>query len=134
MKIRWNSKSVRLRISPSELETLQRRETVVEVMEFGNGSWEAYLSVGEETQFWIEKMMLQISISGSALHELADPKNEGVYFVTGGPPQAPHPIKYFIEKDFPCAHPRTSQAEEKAETFAPTREFESRKNTARSRE
>ena len=129
MKIRWNSTSVRLRITPDELESLQRGEGVSETLEFGNGYWEASLSAGDSsTSFWIERMIVQIHLSASDLDRLAAPENEGVYFVTGGPPEAPHPIRYFIEKDFPCAHPRAGESQEPAgETFAPTAAFEERK-------
>jgi hypothetical protein len=36
--------------------------------------------------------------------------------------------RYFVEKDFPCAHPRTGDAMEKpSETFKPPAGFEARK-------
>ena len=112
MKIRWNKNSVRLRITPSELAALQRDKNISETLEFGNGYWGATVAVGDKTHFWLEKMMLQISLSEADLQRLVAPDTEGVYFVTGGPPEAPEPIKYFIEKDFPCAHPRAGEAQE----------------------
>jgi hypothetical protein len=38
------------------------------------------------------------------------------------------PFRYFIEKDFPCVHPRAAEAlEPRTETFPPPPDFEARK-------
>lgn len=124
MKIRWSHLSVRFRVTPSELESLQNQQPIAEELEFGNGGWEATISVGETRQFWFEKMILQVQISPADVAELAAPENEGVYFSTDSEP----PIRYFIEKDFPCAHPRAAEAAEAAtETFEAPPDFERRK-------
>jgi hypothetical protein len=50
--------------------------------------------------------------------KLAVPETEGVYFTTNRPDRGL--IRYFIEKDFPCIHPRAAEAlEGPSETFAP---------------
>ncbi len=130
MKIRWTNNSVRFRITPGELESLKHHQPISEVMEWGNGSWEAYLSVSDKTSFWIEKMMMQVSLAPHDVEALAKPENEGVYFSTKAGPEG-EAIRYFIEKDFPCAHPRASEAEESSETFEPPLGFEARKQQAK---
>lgn len=128
MKIRWTKNSVRFRITPGELEKLKNHQPIEEVIEWGNGSWEATISVADETSFWIEKMMMQISLAPPDVEALGNPQNEGVYFSTPASPEG-NTIRYFIEKDFPCAHPRASEAEEApTETFEPPSGFEERKN------
>ena len=128
MKIRWTKNSVRLRITPRELESLRKHERVSEEISWGNGYWEASISVGQNTDLWFEKMMLQITISPADVENLAAPQNEGIYFSTHAGPEG-EAIRYFIEKDFPCAHPRAGEAEEiPTETFEPPPGFEERKN------
>ena len=118
---------MRFRITPDELERLKNHRRIEEVLEWGNGSWEAYISVADGNSFWIEKMMLQISISPQDVAALAKPENEGIYFSTKAGAEG-KAIRYFIEKDFPCAHPRASEAAETpTETFEPPTGFEERK-------
>jgi hypothetical protein len=45
-----------------------------------------------------------ISLAAGDLAQLADPTVEGVYFVTDDGRE----LRFFIEKDFPCIHPRGS--------------------------
>jgi hypothetical protein len=128
MKIRWTNNSVRFRITPGELESLQKHQPISEEIGCGNGYWEVSISIGDKTSLWFEKMILQITLSPSEVMRLADPKNEGVYFSTKVD-EASEGLRYFIEKDFPCAHPRASEAEETpTETFEPPPGFEERKN------
>ncbi len=128
MKIRWTNNSVRFRITPDELEKLKSHQRIAETMAWGNGYWKASISVSGETSFWMEKMMLQIHISPQDVEHLAAPENEGVYFSTKTDSEG-KAIRYFIEKDFPCAHPRASEsAETPTETFEPPPGFEERKN------
>ena len=64
---------------------------------------------------------LTILLSSQKIAELTDARNEGVYFSQGE-------LRYYIEKDFPCAHPRVGEAEEiEAPTFVAPHDFEARK-------
>ena len=64
---------------------------------------------------------LTILLSSQKIAELSDVGNEGVYFSKGE-------VRYYIEKDFPCAHPRAGEAEEvETQTFAAPHGFEARK-------
>jgi hypothetical protein len=128
MKIRWTKNSVRFRITPHELEELINHRPVSEEISWGNGYWEATVGIGHETGLWFEKMILQIRIAPQDVKKLAEPDNEGVYFSTTAGPEG-EAIRYIIEKDFPCAHPRAGEAEESpTETFEPPPGFEERKN------
>ena len=124
MKIRWSKNGVRFRITPSELESLQRGEVVSESVEIGRLDWFAAITPHRRHEIEAMQGHFVIRLSRAELAELADPANEGVYFTTDDET----PVRYCIEKDFPCAHPRSSEANEPAsETFAPTPDFEQRK-------
>ena len=119
---------MRFRITPGELQLLQNHQSITEEISWGNGYWEASINVGTAAGLWFEKMMLQITISPVDVLQLAGPENEGIYFSTPRGPEG-EAIRYFIEKDFPCAHPRAGEAEETpTETFEPPPGFEERKN------
>jgi hypothetical protein len=121
MKVRWTRNSVRLRITPSELEDLQRGQTVTEMLSLPGGNWSATIRPhAPQTSLALEQSELVLSLSEDDLARLSAPDHEGVYFNTEGEP----PLRYFIEKDFPCAHPRAADALEPAsETFAPSTDF-----------
>ena len=124
MKIRWSNDSIRFRITPSELASLQRGEDVSDNVEVLRLEWSATITLAPEHEIEAVRGEFVIYLSPSELAALADPANEGVYFTTDGET----PVRYCIEKDFPCAHPRSSEANEPAtETFAPTPDFERRK-------
>ena len=124
MKIRWNSQSVRLRISPSELASLEKGEAVEETLRLGGASsWRARLEPAASTGLKTSGVVLSFSLSAADLARLTDAENEGVYFTLDG-------FRYFVEKDFPCAHPRAAEAAEPAaETFEPPVGFEERKSS-----
>lgn len=134
MKVRWTGQSVRLRISPSELDCLLRGGDVIEtlLLPYG-GSWSATLAVADdatgsgevrEPGLALEDGNLRLTLSPSELARLAAPEAEGVYFETAG--QQPS-VRYYVEKDFPCAHPGAPEAREPpAETFAPPPGFKER--------
>jgi len=120
MKIRWSQNSIRLRITPGELAALQKGEAVVETLELPGGNWTTKLVVEAATSLAMNGGTVHIALSALDFERLASPENEGVYF--GGDEQSA--LRYFIEKDFPCAHPRAIDALEPAsETFEPTAEF-----------
>jgi len=106
--------------------------------------WSATL-LGQETD-------TRLSLSGGSLlctvsvpdcERLAAPGCEGIYFhiydgvsravtestsATNGTEDQNLALRWFIEKDFPCVHPRASKAAEPVtEAFAPPADFEARK-------
>ncbi len=131
MKIRWTRNSVRFRITPSELLWLMGGDEIVEHLTLPGGSWQVEIVVLESSHSFVmqdtnQGNVLQLVLTENELAELAAPENEGVYFSTDSEP----PIRYFIEKDFPCAHPRAAEADEPAtETFIAPPDFEQRKQS-----
>ena len=126
MKVRWNSSSVRLRITPTELESMVKGGTVREELALpGGGRWVVQVRPAEgQTALTSEGDVLTLALSRPDAERLAAPDAEGVYFHEAG-------LRYLIEKDFPCVHPRASHAEESpTETFAPPEGFEARKGVA----
>jgi hypothetical protein len=125
MKIRWTRDGVRLRITPTELEDLQRGAEVVETLSLPGGSWSATIRPGApDTSLILEGSTLCLTLNDVDLAQLSTPEAEGVYFQTSDEP----PLRYFIEKDFPCAHPRATDAlEPVTESFEPPPDFLKRK-------
>jgi hypothetical protein len=125
MKIRWTNNSVRFRITPGELNQLEGGGNIVEELLVAGGWVASVEPTNAESSLRFEANALLVSLSPQDLQTLLHPENEGVYLKTHGE----NPIRYFIEKDFPCAHPRASEAEETpTETFEPPGGFEERKN------
>ena len=126
MKIRWTSQSIRLRITPSELSSLESGKQICEQVCFpGGGIWRL-LVVPNSTTTTVEGSGNNVCLHLAAddLKKLLNHKNEGVYFNS---PQ-PELLSYFIEKDFPCAHPKVTEAAEPVtEAFQPPAAFEARK-------
>jgi hypothetical protein len=124
VKIRWTQNSVRFRITPTELEALERGEAIRESFPLGAG-WNA--AIAPETGVTALHFLggvVQISLSEEDRIALSNPQNEGVYFQTKDEAS----IRYLIEKDFPCAHPRAADAMESVtETFSPPPNFDARK-------
>jgi Zn-finger nucleic acid-binding protein len=123
MKIRWTPDSVRFRISPAELQSLEIAQPVSAVLQVSETTaWSACISLitdsGSTLRF--ESGVLLLHLSRADLETLSAPENEGVYLQEGE-------LRFIIEKDFPCAHPRTTKAKAvKTETFAPPPDFENR--------
>ncbi len=127
MKIRWTQHSVRFRITPSELAAIERGERVEETLALpDNASWSAAIVPAEgATSLHFASNQLRVSLSEADRQLLAEPDREGVYFTQ----DSENGLQFFIEKDFPCAHPRASETLEPAtETFTPPAGFEERKN------
>ncbi len=125
MKIRWTSQSVRLRITPSELTALQQGECAEEEIELpGGGGWATRIIPNmKETSAYADRETLHLYLTADDLVRLSDETLEGIYFEETDPP-----LRYCIEKDFPCAHPRPSQVQEPpTEVFAPNASFTERK-------
>ncbi len=111
MKIRFTTSSLRVRITPNELERIANRETLE--LGFGlAGGWEFRLEAGEQTKLETRDGMVVLKLSNTDAMMLTEPTREGVYFEADG-------VRFFIEKDFPCEHPRSS-LEEVTPTFART--------------
>lgn len=128
MKVRWTSESLRLRITPLELDALRRGEPVRVALTLPGGlSWRvALLPESGPTRLTSDAEEVRFLLGPADCERLAQPDAEGVYFKTETAP----PLRYFVEKDFPCAHPRLVDAlEAQSETFAPTTEFAARKTT-----
>jgi hypothetical protein len=118
MKVRWKHDSLRLRITPTELEDLLGGEQVSERFDLSNGSvWEVVICPNaEETGLRNFGPVVHLLLSREDQEKLAVPNRPGL-------------IRYFIEKDFPCIHPRAADAlEGPSETFAPPPGFVSKEH------
>ena len=126
MKVRWNAASLRLRITPSELAALGRGEKIGQHLSVTpDFAWTiAVRASALHTSLITEGQTVIITLSPDDLTALARPDAEGVYFRQEGASG----LRYYIEKDFPCTHPRAGEAAEvEAETFpgpAAVAEFE----------
>jgi hypothetical protein len=120
MKIRWKYGSMRLRITPSELKDLLGGKQISERFELSNGPvWEvAICPSAEQTGLRNRGAKIQLMLSQSDQKKLASAETQGVYFLTD--PSDKDSVRYFIEKDFPCIHPRAAESlEAPSETFSP---------------
>jgi hypothetical protein len=125
MKIRWTPGSVRFRITPAELQALENAQPISAALTLGKTvAWSALIhavpaEAGSTLRF--EAGVLLLHLARADLQTLASSANEGVYLREGN-------LRFMIEKDFPCAHPRAGEAEETpTQTFAPPPGFEERK-------
>lgn len=119
MKARWRSESLRLRITPAELAALLAGEGVEEEASFPGG-WRVRIEPGPVAGLSSPTPGTVVVALGPADRAaLSDPATEGVYFRDGA-------FAYFVEKDFPCIHPRPKEAQESTETFAPPEGFADR--------
>lgn len=121
MKVRWTRGSLRLRITPAELEELLAGRGATERLELPGGSWTVRLAPADATGVALDGGELRFGLGPDDRARLGEPEREGVYFAVPG-------LRYLVEKDFPCAHPRTGEAAEAAtETFAPPPGFVERR-------
>ncbi len=123
MKVRWSRDSLRLRITPSELAIITRGDEVGQELRVPGGAcWRVAVASGAQTGLLSQDQAVQVVLSQADRERLAQPEAEGVYF------QTPDGLRYYVEKDFPCAHPRVAEALEPAtETFDAPQGFEERK-------
>lgn len=127
MKVRWTENSLRLRITPTELEALRRGDALQTTLRLPGGGWTAIVApvAGGETFLCAEGCELRLRLAASDVARLAAPDAEGVYFHIETDAGR---FRYFVEKDFPCAHPRTGDvAEPVTEAFTPPEGFAERK-------
>ena len=125
MKIRWTQTSIRLRITPTELHMLALGEQIEENLGRIPGAWSVVIAVDPTiTDLAIDGGLVRLRLSATDRDRLMAPDCEGVYFQTDDS----HELRYFIEKDFPCAHPRAAEAlEPETETFRAPIDFVFRK-------
>jgi hypothetical protein len=122
MKARWASGSLRLRITPTELESLIRGEAIQESLGLV-GSWNIRIEPNGETRLVAHRERVTVKLSPKDIQQLAQPASEGVYFTSTEIPT----VAYFIEKDFPCVHPRPPETRDpETETFEPPLGFKNR--------
>jgi hypothetical protein len=95
----------------------------------GGVGWRAAIEVGPTTALHAEGGAVRLTLSSTDLARLSAPDAEGVYFTAA---DGAKPLRYFVEKDFPCAHPGAKEAKEPlTETFAPPPGFKERHTTVR---
>jgi hypothetical protein len=101
-------------------------DAVTECLATAGGGWAARVAPhAANTDISFTGAELCLRLSDEDLERLLLPESEGVYFRTDTTPM----LRYFIEKDFPCVHPRPADAlEPETETFAAPDDFEARKN------
>jgi hypothetical protein len=134
MKVRWTDESVRFRITPTELGQLERGEAIHAELSLPGGGWTATVCLepeGETRLSGTGSGTVTLYLSRADVLRLADPSAEGVYF-RAARGDAPDGLRYYIEKDFPCLHPRPVEAEEQTETFAAPPDFAERERRAES--
>ena len=101
-------------------------DTIEASLAVPGGEWRVVIEGGDTTVIAMRDNVLHITVAEIDRDELADPEVEGVYFGT----DEPTPLRYYIEKDFPCAHPRPPAANDPVtETFAPPADFKQRHKT-----
>ena len=126
MKVRWTTGSVRFRITPTELAKLVMGGAIGSTLPMPGGQWHVSISAGDVTRLAMVDGVATVTIAAVDLDELASREKEGVYFQTPGPMS----IRYYIEKDFPCAHPRPPAANDPVtETFNAPVDFKLRHKT-----
>jgi hypothetical protein len=118
--------SIRLRITPTELEAIERGQPVTASLPAVG--WSAQIISSEtETRFEAAGPVMTLALSRADAARLAEPEREGVYFQRETEP----PLRYYIEKDFPCVHKRPDEAQEpQTETFGEPPGFRERKGVA----
>jgi hypothetical protein len=122
MKVRWTNRSIRLRITPSELEALKAGHSISESSDFPGG-WNVTIERREVPGLCsgVKGGELIFALDSASVDCLAQPDREGVYFSDGS-------LRYYIEKDFPCLHPRPAEVSESpTETFEAPGDFARRK-------
>jgi hypothetical protein len=129
MKVRWTENSIRVRITPSELEAVEEGDSksiCSSLYVRGIPFWTVIVLSHDgltTLDFDGETSTVTISLGPDDTKDLCIPDAEGIYLE-----DAATNIRYYIEKDFPCAHPRAVEVlEPKTETFDPPAGFMERK-------
>ncbi|MBS1717641.1 MAG: hypothetical protein JSS72_07905 [Armatimonadetes bacterium] len=122
MKVRWMPESLRMRITPSELEMLLDGQAVAQRI-FRSSGWGIEVKPSQETELILEGEVVTVKLSHADIKRLGEPSREGIYFNSAHEPS----IRYFVEKDFPCAHERPPETgEPETETFSAPEGFKAR--------
>ena len=132
MKGRWREGSLRLRITPSELASLQKGHPAREILRLpvsrDYGWTVVVMPQALATTLCRSGSIFCIDLSGEDLARLSENSTEGVYFQYVDETGVTTDFAYYIEKDFPCVHPRPSEVNEaEDETFETPVDFEARK-------
>jgi hypothetical protein len=138
MKVRWTKNSLRLRITPPELDALEQGDPVREEIRFpgsATSGWNVVIQPGSLGTSLLQRGCSVLLLLGDTdRRRLNTPEAEGVYFevdladVAGPGTGNRGTFRYYIEKDFPCIHPRAGDAmEDPTETFATPPHFADRK-------
>lgn len=130
MKIRWTDESLRLRITPSELTALVMGEPIRSTLAIpGGAEWSLLvLPNARSSELRTSDATVEVRLTADDIWRLTDGDAEGIYFTTG---RGDGLVRYFVEKDFPCAHPHADEAREpETERFAPTEGYLRRKRLA----
>ena len=124
MKVRWMESSLRLRITPGELAALEQGQATTMTAAFPGG-WSMTLQRGGVSGLEAPATgAIVLTLSADSLATLRQPETEGVYFTN-----TDKSLTYFVEKDFPCLHPRPEPIEEQSETFPAPAGFAERHQT-----
>lgn len=123
MKVRWTGESLRLRITPTELEQLERGGSVSQRL----GGWEVrIITAGPGMAVGWEIGVATVTLSAADIARLGEPEREGIYAHGPG-------ARLLVEKDFPCRHPHAPEVREpETERFEPPPRFTARKDAHRS--
>lgn len=126
MKVRWTDNSIRLRITPRELDALAAGELIDALLRLPGGEWSVeVIPTAQQASLAMTGSLLTISLAPQDVRRLCAPDAEGIYFRTEDEP----PLRYLVEKDFPCVHPHSGEAgETPTETFSAPEGFEQRKS------
>ncbi len=108
---------------------MERGEPVETALTLGvESGWRVVLAVSpdEETTLTQAAATFRVALAPADLKRLLAPEAEGVYFQQEAAPG----VRYYVEKDFPCVHPRAIETQEPpTDTFAAPEDFEARKGT-----
>lgn len=93
----------------------------------GDMRWQINIEPAAETRLASEGKNAVVFLSSKDRQRLSAPEAEGIYFQTADG------LRYLVEKDFPCVHPRAGEAlETPTETFDAPGDFEQRKQETES--
>jgi len=122
MKVRWTSGSLRLRITPGELDAVRRGDPLRQRLDGPGGGWTVAVDPrGASFDVRWDGATATVELAATDIARLADPGCEGVYSQSPG-------MRLIVEKDYPCAHPHAPGAQEPhTERFTPTDEYRARK-------
>ena len=78
MKIRWTTRTLRLRLDDLETTALLSGSTLRESIHFPGGHWSVELSAAQEPEFGMRDGVLRITLDPHELSTLMDANQEGI--------------------------------------------------------